>query len=322
MQRRIVLAAIAAPSLWTGRAAQAAWPDRPIRLVAPIPAGTSTDILARLMATQLSEGLDGHVVVVENRAGAGGTVGSAFVARAAPDGHTLLLGTIGTHAVNPHLMPAIGYDPARDFSPILAHSKTKLLLVVRPQLGPRSLADFLTLARSRPISIGSSGTGTAAHLAHAMLEEATRAGTTHIPYRDASQAITDLLGGRLDAMFYHTQVVRPHILAGAMVGLGITGAARSPLLPAVPTFAEAGQPAIDIEAWWGVYGPPGLPRPIVERVNAVWNAGLVRPDMVALLERNGIEPMGGTPEDLATFQAAELERWGQVVRRAGITAEG
>jgi len=323
MKRRSLLATgLALPALALPALAQTAWPDRPIRLVVPFAGGTSTDILGRLIAGQIAAGLGGAIVVVDNRAGAGGTIGSQHVAQSPADGSTLLLGTIGTHAVNPHLMPNLPYDPARDFTPIIAHTKTKMLLVVRPQLGVRDMAGFLALARSRPLSIGTSGTGTAGHLAQALLSEATGVAVTHVPYRDGGRAVTDLLSGTLDAMFYHTQFVRPHIEAGTILGLGITGAARSPLLPAVPTFAEAGLPGINIEAWWAIYAPPRLPASITQRLNAVLNAALAQPETMAALDRNGLEPMGGSAEELAQFQARELVLWREVVRRANITAEG
>lgn len=317
MKRRTLLAtSLALPAL-----AQSAWPERPIRLVVPFAGGTSTDIIGRLVAQQLSAGLGGHIVVVDNRAGAGGTIGAQHVATSAPDGHTLLLGVIGTHAVNPHLMPNLGYDPARDFTPVIAHSKTKILLVVRPQLGPRNMEEFVALARRRTLSIGSPGTGTTGHLAHALLGEAAGVATTHVPYRDGGRALTDLLSGTLDAMFYHTQFVRPHIEAGTILGLGITGQARSLLLPAVPSFAEQGMPAINVEGWWAVFGPAAMPGAIVARMNGVLNAALLQPAAIAALDRNGVEPMGGSPEDLANFQQAEFARWREVVRRAGITAD-
>jgi tripartite-type tricarboxylate transporter receptor subunit TctC len=315
-RRALLLAGLAAPA-----AAQPTWPDRPIRLVVPFAGGTSTDIIGRLIAQQLSRGLGGHAVVVDNRAGAGGTIGALHVAQSPPDGSTLLLGVIGTHAVNPHMMRGLGYDPSRDFTPIIAHTKTKILLVVRPQFGARSMAEFLNVARSRTVSIGSPGTGTTGHLAHALLGVATGAQTTHVPYRDGARAVTDLLSGQLDAMFYHTQFVRPHVEAGTMIGLGITGAQRSALLPMVPTFGEAGVPQIDVEGWWAVFGPAGLPAPVVARVNAILNAALRDAETLAVLDRNGVEPMGGTPEELARFQQAEFARWGEVVRRANITAD-
>ena len=318
MKRRSMLAlGLAAPAI----AHAQAWPDRPIRLVVPFPGGSSTDILGRIAAQQLSRGLNGATVVVDNRAGAGGTIGSHFVAQAAPDGLTLLLGTIGTHTVNPHLMPNLPYDPMRDFTPIIAHSKTKILLVVRPQLGVRSMAEFVALARTRPLSVASSGTGTTGHLAQALLGEATGITTTHVPYRDGGRAVTDLLSGQIDSMFYHTQFVRSHIEAGTMLGLGITGAARSDVLPGVPTFGEAGLPVINIEAWWAIYGPARLPAPLTQRLNGIFNAALGDAESRAAFARNGVEGMGGSAEELASFQRLELERWREVVRRANITAD-
>jgi tripartite-type tricarboxylate transporter receptor subunit TctC len=302
----------------------ATWsPDRPIRLVVPFAAGTSTDIIGRMVAAQLAQGLGGATVVVDNRAGAGGTIASQHVAQQPADGATLLLGTIGTHAVNPHLIKDLPYDPVRDFTPILAHSRTRILLVVRPQLGPRSVAEFVALARGgRSLSIASPGTGTTGHLAHALLTQAAGVETLHVPYRDGGRAVTDLLSGQIDAMFYHTQFVRPHIEAGTMLGLGITGEGRSELLPQVPSFAEAGVPQVDVIGWWSVHGPAGLPAPIVRRVNAVLNAARAEPETRAGFARNGIEAMGGTPDQLLAFQRREYERWGEVVRQARMTADG
>ncbi|WP_027284482.1 Bug family tripartite tricarboxylate transporter substrate binding protein [Rubritepida flocculans] len=323
MNRRTALAAgLALPALAAGREARAqTWPDRPIRLVVPFAAGTSTDIIGRMIAGQISRALNGHTVVVDNRAGAGGTIGSQFVAQSPPDGHTLLLGTIGTHAVNPHLMPGLAYNPLRDFTPLFLHSKTALLLVVRPQLGPRDMAQFVALARARPLSVGTSGTGTAGHLNHAVMSEATGVATTHVPYRDGARAMTDALNGTLDAMFYHTQFVRAQIEAGQLIGLGITGARRSPLLPQVPTFAEQGLPAINAEGWWALFGPANLPAPIAQRLADIFAASLTEAETRTTLERNGVEALGGGPEALARFMREELERWGAVIRRAGITAD-
>lgn len=320
MKRRSLLAlGLSVPAI--AHAQPQAWPDRPIRLVVPFPGGSSTDILGRIAAQQLARGLNGATVVVDNRAGAGGTIGSHYVAQAAPDGLTLLLGTIGTHSVNPILMPNLPYDPMRDFTPIIAHSKTKILLVVRPQLGVRTMAEFVALARTRPLSVASSGTGTTGHLAQALLAEATGITTTHVPYRDGARAVTDLLSGQIDSMFYHTQFVRSHIEAGTMLGLGITGGTRSDVLPGVPTFAEVGLPVINIEAWWALYAPARLPAALTQRLNGIFNAALVEPETRAAFARNGVEGMGGSPEDLASFQRAELDRWREVIRRANITAD-
>jgi tripartite-type tricarboxylate transporter receptor subunit TctC len=324
MKRRSLIAAAAAGGLALPALAhaQASWPDRPIRLVVPFAAGTSTDIIGRMVAAQMSRGLANATVAVDNRAGAGGAIAALHVAQQPPDGATFLLSTIGTHAVNPHLMRDLQYDPLRDFTPVVGHSKTRILLVVRPQLGARTMADFLALARSRSVSVASPGTGTTGHLGHALLTTATGIEMLHVPYRDGGRAVTDLLSGRLDAMFYHTQFVRPHIEAGTMIGLGITGEGRSEALPEVPSMAESGLPQVDVVGWWALHGPAGLPAPIVARVNTVLNAALREPETVAAFARNGVEPMGGTAAELAAFVRREHERWGDVVRRARMTAEG
>ena len=323
MKRRTLLSAsLALPALAApGTLRAQAWPDRPIRLVVPFAAGTSTDIIGRMIAGQISRGLNGHTVVVDNRAGAGGTIGSATVAQAPADGHTILLGTIGTHAVNPNLMRNLAYNPVRDFTPLFLHSKTALLLVVRPQLGVRTMAEFVALAKARPLSVGTSGVGTAGHLNHAVMSEATGTTTTHVPYSDGARAMTDALSGTLDAMFYHTQFVRGQIGAGQLIGLGITGAARSPLLPAVPTFAEQGLAGIDAEGWWAMFGPANLPAPVTQRLSGILAASLTEAETRTTLERNGVEAIGGGPEALARYQREELERWGAVIRRANITVD-
>ena len=326
MNRRTLLAtglALAVPGTLRAQSQSQAqsWPDRPIRLVVPFAAGTSTDIIRRMIGGQISRGLGGHAVVVDNRAGAGGTIGSATVAQAPADGHTILLGTIGTHAVNPNLMRNLAYNPVRDFTPLFLHSKTALLLVVRPQLGVRTMAEFVALAKARPLSVGTSGVGTAGHLNHAVMSEATGTTTTHVPYSDGARAMTDALSGTLDAMFYHTQFVRGQIGAGQLIGLGITGAARSPLLPAVPTFAEQGLAGIDAEGWWAMFGPANLPAPVTQRLSGILAASLTEAETRTTLERNGVEAIGGGPEALARYQREELERWGAVIRRANITVD-
>jgi tripartite-type tricarboxylate transporter receptor subunit TctC len=274
-----------------------------------------------MIAGQISRGLNGHTLVVDNRAGAGGTIGSLAVAQAPADGHTILLGTIGTHAVNPHLMPNLPYNPMRDFTPVFLHSKTALLLVVRPQLGVRTMADFVALARSRPLCVGTPGTGTSGHLNHAAMSEATGTTTTHVPYRDGSRAMADALNGNLDAMFYHTQFVRAQIEAGALLALGITGTQRSPLLPNVPTFAEQGLPAINAEGWWAVFGPANLPAPVTQRLSSILAGSLTEAETRTTLERAGVKAIGGGPEELARDMREEFDRWGAVIRRAGITVD-
>jgi tripartite-type tricarboxylate transporter receptor subunit TctC len=292
-------------------------------LVLPFAAGTSTDIIGRLVAAQLSRGLGGDAAVaVDNRTGLGGAVAALHVVQQPPDGATLLLSTIGTHAVHPHVMRDLPDDPERDFTPVVAYSRTRIVLVVRPQLGPRTMGEFLDLARSRSVSVASPGTGTTGHLCNALLRMATGIELAHAPYRDHASAAADLLGGRVDAMFYHTQFVRPHVESGAMVGLATTGAGRSGALPDVPSMAEVGLPQVDVVGWWALHGPAELPEPIVARVNGVLNAALRESETLAAFARNGVEPMGGTAAELAAFQRRERERWGDVVRRARMTPDG
>jgi tripartite-type tricarboxylate transporter receptor subunit TctC len=332
MIRRRSLLLPAAAAATTGAAcglaaSRPAWaqtwsPDRPVRLVIPFAAGTGTDIVGRMIAAQLSRGLGGVQVVPDNRAGAGGTIAAQHVAQLPPDGTVLLLGTIGTHTVNPHLMRNLPYDPQRDFTPVQPHSRTRIVLTVRPQLGPRTAQELVALARSRSITVASSGTGTTGHLAQALLNLSAGIETVHVPYRDGARAVSDLLSGQVDAMFYHTQVVRPHIEAGTILGLGVTGEGRSEALPQVPPMAEAGLPRIDVTGWWAIYGPAGMQAPVVRRLNAVLNAGLREQDAVTFFARNDLEPLGGTPEQLSAFQAREFERWGEVVRLTKMTAEG
>ncbi|MBK1661396.1 Bug family tripartite tricarboxylate transporter substrate binding protein [Paracraurococcus ruber] len=317
MRRRALLAAAAA--LPVARA-QAAWPDRPIRLVVPFAAGTTTDILARLCGAALAQGL-GQPVVADNRAGAGGTVGTQAAAQAAPDGHTLLFGTSGTMATNPAIMPAIPYDPLRDLAPIAGYARTAVVLGVRPQLGVAGFAEFLALARQRPLSVGTAGTGTTGHLTVALVTLRAGLALTHVPYRDGSRAVADLLNGTLDAMVYHPLGFLPHIRAGTVRPLAVTGPARHPLFPAVPTLLESGLEGAVVEGWWALYAPAATPTPVVARL-----AGLVRDSLGAAaareeLERQGLQPMPLDPGALAALTREELAKQRALAQAANITPD-
>lgn len=319
MNRRAALLGLAAAPLAAHAFAQGWAPDRPVRMIIPFAAGTTTDTLGRLMAQALSRGL-GQPVVVDNRTGAGGTVGAAAVAQAAPDGLTLLFGTSGAMATNPVLMPAIPYDPLRDFAPIGSVARTAIVLGIRPALGPTSVQEFLALARRRPLSMASAGTGTTGHIAQALLDLKAGITTTHVPYREGNRAVTDLIAGVVDAMFYHPLGFLPHIRSGAIRPLGLTGEARSFVLPEVPTMAEAGVPGVIVEGWWAVYAPAATPAPAVARLNALVNAALRDEEFAQALRGQGLETMGGSPEQLRAYNAAEIERQREVIRAAGITA--
>jgi tripartite-type tricarboxylate transporter receptor subunit TctC len=318
MRRRGLLAAAAALPFAAARAAD--WPDRPVRLIVPFAAGTTTDILARLCGAALSPSL-GQPVVADNRTGAGGVVGTQAVAQSVPDGYTILFGTSGTMATNPVIMAAIPYDPIRDFAPIGSYAKTSVILGVRPQLGVTDLAGFLALARQRPLSIGTAGTGTTGHLTTALIEMRSGLPLTHVPYRDGSRAVADLLNGTLDAMVYHPLGFLPHIRAGTIRPLAVTGAARHPLFPDVPTLVESGLAGAVVEGWWALYAPAGTPAPIIARLNALVNASLAEPAIRAELERQGLEVMGGTPEALATLTRSELAKQREIAQAARITVD-
>jgi tripartite-type tricarboxylate transporter receptor subunit TctC len=260
-------------------------------------------------------------VVADNRAGAGGVVGTQSVAQAAPDGYSILFGTSGTMATNPVIMAAIPYDPIRDFAPIGSYAKTSVILGVRPQLGVTDLAGFLALARRRPLSIGTAGTGTTGHLTTALIEMRTGLPLTHVPYRDGARAVADLLNGTLDAMVYHPLGFLPHIRAGTVLPIAVTGAARHPLFPDVPTLVESGLAGAVVEGWWALYAPAGTPAPIVARLNALVNASLAEPATRAELERQGLEVMGGTPEDLAALTRTELAKQREIAQAARISVD-
>ena len=319
LSRRHLLGGLALLPAAAG-AQTAGWPDRPLRLVVPFPAGTTTDTLGRLLGNFLSAQL-GQPVVVENRSGAGGSVGAASVARSAPDGYTLILGTSGSHAVNASLIRDMGYDPVRDFAPIGAFVQTPVVLGVRPSLGAASVAELVALAKTRNLTFASAGIGTTGHLSQALFNLRGGVETTHVPYRDGGRAVTDLISGQVDAMFYHPLGFLPHIQAGTIRPLAVTGRARSPVLPEVPTVREAGLADFVVEGWWSVYAPAGTPAPIVARLNTLVNGAIADRDTLAALQRQGVQPMGGTAEALADMTRQEVASWREVIRAAGITAD-
>lgn len=300
--------------------AQPAWPDRPVRILVPFAAGTTTDTLGRLFAQHMQRALP-QPVVVDNRSGAGGGVGALAVARSPADGLTILLGTVGTHAVNVSLVRDLGYDPVRDFAPLAAVAQTPVVLGVRPGLGVSSVQELVALGRTRPLSFASAGTGTTGHLSQALFSLRAGIETTHVPYRDGGRAVTDLISGQVDAMFYHPLGFLPHIQAGTLRGLAVTGQRRSSVLPEVPTMTEAGVQGVVIEGWWAFYAPAGTPQPIVARLNGLLNAALADSDFVGALRQQGVDPIGGTPEELGALTASEVAKWREVVTRAGITAQ-
>lgn len=319
IHRRALLAAIPATTLASAAGAQtAAWPTaRPIRLIVPFAAGTTTDTFGRAIANHLTQTL-GQSVVVENRSGAGGNIAAAAVARDRADGYTIILGTSGTHGVNASLYREPGYDPVRDFTPVVPFVTAPVALAVRPQLGARDFAGLMALARQRPLSFASAGNGTTGHLSQALLSLRSGVETTHVPYRSGAQAVTDLLSGQIDAMFYHYLPLAQHVQAGTLTVLGVTAPTRTQTLPQVPTMLELGLAGFVVEGWWALYLPAGAPREVVDRINAATNAWLRSPEALETLRNQGVTALGGTPEDLAARTVAEVAKWREVVRDARI----
>ncbi len=317
LSRRSLLAVMAAGT--ASGAAQGAlaqpWPDRAIRLLVPVAPGGSVDPLARLIARHLGEVL-GHPVVVENQAGAGGNLAFEAVARARPDGHTLLAGW-DSLAINPAIYPRVGFDPLRDFAPNIQTVRTAQVLVVRPNLPAATLADFTALTRRSPISLGSPGNGSIGHLAAEMLKTRSGAEWTHVPYRGGGPAIQDLIAGHLDAVSLTLPAVTEHVRGGRLRALAVTTATRAPSLPDVPTFIESGLEGLEVVSWQGLLAPAGTDPAIIARLNAEVRRILSQPEVAAQLAAQGFGVVAGTPEALAARLAADVPRWPGVVRAAG-----
>jgi len=322
MRRRslILLAAAAAFGLAaSGDGVQAqTYPSKPLTLVVPFPAGSTTDLVGRILASKLSDAL-GQQVIVENRGGAGGGIGTEAVARAAPDGYTLLLGTIGTHAINVSVYPNLNYDPIADFTPIIQFGTAPNVLVVPPSLPVKSLRELIDYAKARPgeTNFGSSGIGTSNHLSGALFSAREDLKSTHVPYRGGAQAITDLLRGEITFMFYHYLPLLGHIREGKLRALAVTGAKRIDALPDVPTMAQAGISDFVVSAWFGVYTPAKTPPEIAKKLHSTISKIIDTPEVRESLIAQGIDPENGTPDDLVALMKSEIARWAKAVEMSG-----
>ena len=301
--------------------AQSSWPAKPIRLISPFPPGAVVDTLCRTLAVPLGEAL-GQSVLVENRPGAGGNIGMEIVAKAPADGYTIGMGGIAQHAINPSVYASMPFDPVRDFAPIIFVARNINVLVVHPSLPAHDVRELIAYARANPgkLSFGSAGAGTSQHLAGELFKQLAGVDMTHVPYKGAGPAVTDLLAGQIPLMFVDISAVLGHVRAGKLRALGVTSRNRTPLLD-VPTIAEQGLPGFEVNAWFGLLAPAGTPREVVARLNAETAKVLRSGATLERLQGLGLSVDPGTPEDFAALIASELARWGSIARAAKIRAE-
>ncbi len=319
VSRALIVAAGLALGAMTGHAQ--VYPNKPVRLVVPFPAGGATDIFARVLSQKIGDRL-GQSVVVENRPGAGGTIGSDLVAKANSDGYTLLLATSSTHAIGPALNAKMPYDAAQDFTPV-AHVGNAPSIMLVPNSSPaKSLADWLKYARQNPgkLNYASSGNGTIVHLTTELFKAQTGAFIVHIPYRGTALAIPDLVSGKVDLLFDSLPTGLPHVREGRLRALAVTSAKRSSLAPDLPTVAEA-IPGFESNTWFGLYGPKGLAQDTVLKISAAVNQSLNDPDVKERLARLGIEPVGGSPAQFAQMVAADAAKWKQIIAERRIVTD-
>ena len=296
------------------------WPNRPVKIVVPYTPGTGIDILARTLGQKLGEGWK-TAVVVENKPGASGAIGTEAVAKAAPDGYTLLM-QASTIAMDPNLHAKSAYDPVKDFAPVLPVALGYMGLVVNPSVKAATVAELVALAKSKPgaLTYASPGSGTPHHLAMELFKARTGIDVLHVPYKGTGGAVQDLLGGQVSMMFLPVHVALPQVEAGKLRLLAAGGTRRAAVTPNVPSLAEAsGVADIDVDIWYALYAPAGTPGAIVAKLNADVNALLKSPEVADVLARQGLTPTGGSPADLATLTEKDLARWGRVIREAHIT---
>jgi tripartite-type tricarboxylate transporter receptor subunit TctC len=299
--------------------AQSDYPNKPLRLIVPFPPGGSTDIVGRIVALRLSEKL-GQPIVVDNRGGAGGTIGTDAAAKAAPDGYTLAVGTTSTHAVAPGAYSKLGYDPVKDFAPVSLVAVTPYLLVVNAQVPANSLKEFVTLAKSQPgkLNYASAGAGSTTHLAMEMLKDVAAINVVHIPYKGNGPAEVAVLAGEVQAIFGSMPALLAQVKAGKLRPLAVGTARRSPAVPDVPTVAELGYPGFEAALWLGIVAPAGTPARAIERLARELNGIVATPAFREAMDKNGAEPISNTPEQFATLIRQEAERYGKVVKALGI----
>ena len=330
MQRRTIhmlRAGIAFAALlgWAGASAYAqsgAYPTKPIRFIVANSPGGGLDVVARLIAPTLTTAL-GQQMIIDNRAGATGSVAAELTAKAPPDGHTIMMGAIGNLAVNPHIYKGLGYDPTKDFSPIVYAASGSNVLITHVSVPAKSLQDLVALARAQPgkLTYGSSGSGNAGHLAAELLQSMAKIKMVHVPYKGGAPAMTALLGNEVQLVFASPSTAIPQVKAGRVRGLAVTTLKRSLMLPDLPTIAESGYPGYETDNWYAIVGPAKMPRPVVDRLNKEIARALTQPDIKEALLKSGLEVAPGTPEALGKYMNAEYVKWGKLIKEAGIRGE-
>lgn len=298
-----------------GAAAQTAWPTKPIRIVVTFPPGGAPDTLARVLADKWAA--LGQPVTVDNKPGAGGNIGTDLVAKSAPDGATLIVGTVGTHGINASLYPNLPYHPQRDFTPITFLASTPNLLVVNNTVPAKTTQELVDLAKKTPLTFGSSGSGTSIHLSGELFNTLAGVKMQHIPYKGRAQAIPDLLGGRISMIFDNMPSALPLVKSGELRAIAVTSAQRSPAAPQIPTLAESGLPGFEATSWFALFAPANLPREVQMKINAETTRVLGLPDVKEKLATLGLEPAPGTPDQLATLVQSEMTKWAKVVKESG-----
>lgn len=295
-----------------------AYPAKTIRIIAPFPPGGPADILSRIIAGKLSQSWS-QQVIVENRPGAGGNIGAEAVAKSEPDGYTLLLGFVGTHAINPSLYGKMPYDNVKDFEPVAQVATVTIVLVVNPSVAASSVKELIALARAKPgqLTFGSPGNGTPQHLAGELFNTMAGVDMLHVPYKGAVPALTDLLGGRLSMIFSSMPPALPHVRSGKLRALGVTSLERTPAAPELPTVAESGVPGYVVNNWYGILAPRGTPKEVVAKLNAEIVKIMKMPDVKESLSAQGAESFTGTPDQFATYIKDETAKWAKIVKSSG-----
>lgn len=312
---------IASTAIAPSAFAQAAYPNKPIRMIVPYAAGGPTDVLARVMAQKLGEHI-GQNIIVDNKPGASGIPGTDAIAKAAPDGYTIGLSTIGPLAVNPSLFPNIPYDTLKDFAPVVLLARSYTLLAVHPSLPANNMKELIALLKASPgkYTYATGGVGTTQHLSGELLSNVAGVKMLHVPYKGEGAAQTDVLGGQVNMMFTSTVIAYNHVKAGKLKAIGVSSAQRLPSMPEIPTIAET-FPGFEVTAWYGMVAPAGTPEPIIRKLNDNLQIVLKSPEVVKKMEELGAAPAGGPPSDLTAMFRVEIPKWREVIRKADIKPE-